>query len=1357
MTESPEFLSDLTRRSWSPVASSGLRQADLFIGKGQLALEITVAHAVRRIGDGEIRKVWKARKGNRGAPLLLVIMHSGKASVCGPDREEPPISHDMDIGQVERLCRKLLEQPDRHSALKLLEQTLPTFKNTVPGLRNEGLLALHELEHGVPKRADLRDARRKAQHAVNLSGQDLLAALGFTIKELDNLTSVLYSNDRRTALAVMLHDGELIEHKEQRFNQLSPVSYAFRNADAENLDWIIFVQENRIRLYSTSVDVGVGRRGRTDTFIECQPWLLPDEQLHYLWLLYSADALKREGSLYELLEGSERFSGDLAKRLRERIYEDVVPALAQGISRARGITIPDSEELALTYEMALTVLFRLLFIAYAEDRDLLPYRYNAAYQIRSLKKKAQEMADMVANETPIAEGATYWRETEHLWNAIAKGNTEWDVPAYGGALFQDDGEISRAGAALAQITLPNECFEEVLRNLLVIHTPEGVPGPVDFRSLGVREFGTIYEGLLESELARADTDLVLKQEDVDMLYVPAKKNEPPVVRKGEVYLHNRSGARKASGSYYTKSFAVEHLLDGALEPALDDHFKRLDALDETDASEAFFDFRVADIAMGSGHFLISAIDRMEKRMADYLSRRSLPDVLNELCKLRSTAKSRLKGIQERDPIEDSQLLRRLIARRCIYGVDLNPLAVQLARLAVWIHTFVPGLPLSFLDRTLIRGNALVGVGAIAEIRDMFEKISVPLFPIDAQKLLGRAVKPLRRLANSNDISLEDIEEARAAQDDIRSALQESEILCDLLTAAPIEDNSDVKKIIEKWDELSDSLSLEDIQISKALDAVHKTLGPLSVLHFPIAFPEVFLRKRPGFDVILGNPPWEEVTVEEDAFWARHFPGLRGKSQREQEAEKARLSEERLDLLTLYEHEQDEMHQMRKVLVSGLYPGMGKGDPDLYKAFCWCFWRLSSANGGYIGVVLPRSALAAKGSTDFRRTMFSEAESVVITMLTNRAGWVFDEAEHRYTIGLVCAKHGEAEGKSIHLRGPYTALSEFKAGISKEPESFTYAEIQQWNDTVSLPLLPTADSPGVFAQLRKSPRLDLNKAKEWRARPDRELDATNQKPLMDLESKECPDGFWPVYKGESFNLWKPDTGIYYAWADPEPVLDFLQRKRLRAGNNRRSAHSEFPPQYRQDRKTLPCYRPRIAFRDVTNRTNQRTVIVCLVPPNVFITNTAPYLLWPHGEESLYPHSDEKDQAFLLGVLSSIPLDWYARRFVELHVNFFILSPFPIPRPPREDTLWQRVVRLAGRLACPDDRFADWANKVGVICGSMDEGEKEDHIHELDAVVAHLYGLSESQLIHIFETFHEGWDFESRLAGVLRHYQSWKARL
>jgi hypothetical protein len=137
--------------------------------------------------------------------------------------------------------------------------------------------------------------------------------------------------------------------------------------------------------------------------------------------------------------------------------------------------------------------------------------------------------------------------------------------------------------------------------------------------------------------------------------------------------------------------------------------------------------------------------------------------------------------------------------------------------------------------------------------------------------------------------------------------------------------------------------------------------------------------------------------------------------------------------------------------------------------------------------------------------------------------------------------------------------------------------------------------------------------------------------------------------------------------------------------------------------------------------------------------------------MWPRGDEQDQAFLLAVLSSRPLDWYARRYVETHVNYFVFNPLPIPRPLRSDSLWQRTVQLAGRLAAPDKRFAEWALKVGVEHGPLAPDMKQDMIDELDAIVAHLYGLTEDQLRHLFETFHEGWDWEPRFQVVVRYFR------
>ena len=247
----------------------------------------------------------------------------------------------------------------------------------------------------------------------------------------------------------------------------------------------------------------------------------------------------------------------------------------------------------------------------------------------------------------------------------------------------------------------------------------------------------------------------------------------------------------------------------------------------------------------------------------------------------------------------------------------------------------------------------------------------------------------------------------------------------------------------------------------------------------------------------------------------------------------------------------------------------------------------------------------------------------------------------------------------------------------------------------------------------------------------------------------PTTYWCVYKGASFDLWNPDTGVYYASAESTKITEHLHEKRRSAHNNKRSPLSEFAKEWIEDPATLPCRHPRIAFRDIARATDTRTVIAALVPGDLVITNQAPYLLRPRGTV--------RDEAFLLGILSSMILDWYARCIVELHLNFHILNNFPIPDPdiandPVAARVSNRVVTIAGRLAAVDERYAEWAAEVGVPVGSVsDEVTKQDLICELDACVAHLYGLDESDLAVIYETFHEGTDYSDRHAAVLEHFR------
>jgi len=228
---------------------------------------------------------------------------------------------------------------------------------------------------------------------------------------------------------------------------------------------------------------------------------------------------------------------------------------------------------------------------------------------------------------------------------------------------------------------------------------------------------------------------------------------------------------------------------------------------------------------------------------------------------------------------------------------------------------------------------------------------------------------------------------------------------------------------------------------------------------------------------------------------------------------------------------------------------------------------------------------------------------------------------------------------------------------------------------------------------------------------------------------------------------PDTGAYYAAAEWRSVTEELQERRMSSANRATSPFSGFRADVLNNSSTLPCYSARIAFRRISRATDSRTVRAALVPPKVILVDTAPYLLWPKG--------DEQDQAFVLGVLCSIPLDWYARRFVETHMDFHISNGLPIPNVAPEHALRRRAVNCAGRLAAQDDRFADWAKALTLRPRRMTDDERDDLVAELDAAVAHLFGLAEDDVVHIFETFHEGWEYSDRLETTLNHYRQLKS--
>ena len=967
-----DFLLDRDPIAWSAPAGfpSSLIPAGVFVQEAPNGLEVALVRAAAQPRAAHLREAWSKRRAGRASPVLLAAFYptaeGQRVSLCGPVGEPPVVHHGIEVSQAERLAEVALSEPSHHAATRFLLAALPELESPFPGLRNVGLLATQELRAGVPERSDWPEATRQALPLLGRRGRRLVEGLGFQIQSLASNASMLTIGGRNHAVAVFCDEDEPFEAPSSRFDSASPVSRALALADQHRVEWVLLTRASEIRLYAARPDTGVGRKGRAETFVELNLSLVPTELAGYLHLLFSAEALADGGMLSQILERSGDFVAELAVRLRERVYHQTVPALARAVAARLGADRPARDavdidiagggggfqpggelsegELAAAYEQIMVVLFRVLFVAYAEDKDLLPYRTNGRYADHSLSRIARRLADNRREGRAGYDGRAtdLWGDVNQLWDAVNHGNADWGVPAYNGGLFSADAQVSPSGAAIADIELTNAEFGPALSAVLVDEGPEGV-GPVDFRSLSVREFGTIYEGLLESKLSVAQDDLAVKAVKGKEQYVPAAEGDAVEVEAGSVYFHNRSGVRKATGSYFTKPFAVEHLLSNALEPALDDHIARLDELreagDDAALAEAFFDFRCADIAMGSAHFLVAAVDRIEARLSGWLALHPVPAVTAELNRLRAAALGALGELADGVEIESSSLLRRQVARHCIYGVDKNRVAVELARLAIWVHTFVAGLPLSFLDHNLVCGDSLTGVASVedaaAAVAPKASKGDASLFVHRLESVLEECRAPLARLGRLNDADKAEIEAARAAHELARESVKPAAAVFDVATAVragAIEIHRDFDFSPQKVAELATQ------------PVVRGAVERLVPVHYPTVWPEVFARSgRHGFDCLLGNPPWEKVVVDREVWWGMHLPGVRSDPVARRRARIDALEAARPDLAAEFEAERERAEAMKLVL-RATFPKLGSGQTDLYKAFSWANFALCRDGG-----------------------------------------------------------------------------------------------------------------------------------------------------------------------------------------------------------------------------------------------------------------------------------------------------------------------------------------------------------------------------------------------------------------------------
>jgi len=586
------------------------------------------------------------------------------------------------------------------------------------------------------------------------------------------------------------------------------------------------------------------------------------QKFRYFWLFFRQEAFIKDihgqNFLERVREGSTTYATRVGNELKELVFDRIFPDISQGFVSLNTDIQPD-----LLYEASLSLLYKLLFLLYAEARDLLPVRGD--YRDYSLLQKTREIAVKIDRQQVFSGTSTgIYDALLSLFRIVDRGDANLAVPRYNGGLF--DMEEGRVNCFLGQYKLSDAVLAPILDKLARF---EGQP--IDYSFLGVRQLGSIYEGLLEYRI---------------------------VIEGESVHLENDRGERKATGSYYTPDYIVKYIVSHTLKPILEQRARqfgdvmteiatrrqessdrRLGNLSqqglekelqrlEKKAITTLLDLKLCDPAMGSGHFLVEAVDYLTDELIQILN--LYPEDNPVLTMLETTRQNIIDNLRQQGIILDSptleptQLLQRVVMKRCIYGVDINPMAVELAKVSLWLHSFTVGAPLSFLDHHLRCGNSLIGTTAKDAEAAMIEEESGQLTLLTGPFVgLLRAAEIMRGISTLSDATFAEVEASEQLFRDFDSQAKPYKRLLDVFLSRFF----GVKTAIEflqryggnisaiNWDKLPRS----DQGILDQAASLYKSKR---FFHWDLEFPEVFIdldsaswKDNPGFDAVIGNPPY----------------------------------------------------------------------------------------------------------------------------------------------------------------------------------------------------------------------------------------------------------------------------------------------------------------------------------------------------------------------------------------------------------------------------------------------------------------------------------------------------------------------
>jgi type I restriction-modification system DNA methylase subunit len=656
-----------------------------------------------------------------------------------------------------------------------------------------------------------------------------------------------------------------VQFSEQRpYRNASHQTKHYLENTPPNIQWGILTNGRKWRLYGTN-------DYETQTYYEVDlPELLNEGDLDafkYFFVFFRPNAFRESAGttfLDEVWSESETASQELGEDLQDNVFT-ALRVLGRGFTETNDLNIDPDDEVMLDElkEQSLVLLYRLMFVLYAEARGLIHPEgqraqddYEENFSLDALRLNIhQEIGEV--DEGFEEEFSTYstgmWSRLEDLFRLIDEGEEDLGIPPYNGGLFDHDEHNF-----LADHEVSNRYLAEVIYRLSTTQNDEGRYVLADYADLDTRHLGSVYEGLLEHQFRIAPEQYAAVAEDGSQVWKPATDvsvaDAVETVSEGELYVVNDEGERKATGAYYTPDYVVTYMIEETVGPLVEEI--REDLVDqgfEPGTQEyigPFFqrvtDLRILDPAMGSGHFLTKA--------TGYLSEQVMTEVR--------------KAEEEFGVAFNEQHIRREIAKDCIYGVDLNGMAVELAKLSMWLETLAADRPLAFLDHHFKQGNSLVGSDITEVLSDDTDEGSGQLTLMQAaararKDTLEHVMDLMQDLLAIDSQTLEDIKSMEELYDEIREdpLYQRLFEIANVHTAEEFGldisegDNEEIAGAIQDADEWAE---LQDRDWFRSAQAM---ADDEDFFHWELEYPEVFFggdgekSEDAGFDAVIGNPPY----------------------------------------------------------------------------------------------------------------------------------------------------------------------------------------------------------------------------------------------------------------------------------------------------------------------------------------------------------------------------------------------------------------------------------------------------------------------------------------------------------------------